>query len=146
MIVRVTFKFNRPVKRNDSMSIGGFAVSVGEKQYCFDFMEYYGYIDKRDPLFVEYEGRELDTDTFPESRKLEESMGQIVSLDECSIDTDDESLYLVEIIDFELISETEDEENRIILSDQIIDAFNQKIRNVLLEEQQKNKNKGEKYV
>ena len=73
-------------------------------------------------------------------------MGQIVSLDECSIDTDDESLYLVEIIDFELISETEDEENRIILSDQIIDAFNQKIRNVLLEEQQKNKNKGEKYV
>lgn len=146
MIVRATFKFNRPVKRNDSMSIGGFAVSVGEKQYCFDFMEYYGYIDKRDPLFVEYEGRELDTDTFPESRKLEESMGQIVSLDECSIDTDDESLYLVEIIDFELISETEDEENRIILSDQIIDAFNQKIRNVLLEEQQKNKNKGEKYV
>ena len=146
MIVRVTFKFNRPVKRNDSMSIGGFAVSVGEKQYCFDFMEYYGYIDKRDPLFVEYEGRELDTDTFPESRKLEESMGQIVSLDECSIDTDDESLYLVEIIDFELISETEDEENRIILSDQIIDAFNHKIRNVLLEEQQKNKNKGEKYV
>ena len=97
-------------------------------------------------MFVEYEGRELDTDTFPESRKLEESMGQIVSLDECSIDTDDESLYLVEIIDFELISETEDEENRIILSDQIIDAFNQKIRNVLLEEQQKNKNKGEKYV
>ena len=146
MIVRVTFKFNRPVKINDSMTIGGFAVSVGEKQYCFDFMEYYGYIDKRDPLFVEYEGRELDTDTFPESRKLEESMGQIVSLDECSIDTDDESLYLVEIIDFELISETEDEENRIILSDQIIDAFNQKIRNVLLEEQQKNKNKGEKYV
>ena len=146
MIVRATLKFNRPVKRNDSMSIGGFAVSVGEKQYCFDFMEYYGYIDKRDPLFVEYEGRELDTDTFPESRKLEESMGQIVSLDECSIDTDDESLYLVEIIDFELISETEDEENRIILSDQIIDAFNQKIRNVLLEEQQKNKNKGEKYV
>lgn len=99
---------------------------------------------KKEPLFVEYERRELDTDTFPESRNLEEFMEQIVSLDECSIDTDDESLHLVEIIDFELISETEGGEKRTILSDQIIDVFNQKIRNVLSEEQQKNKNKGEK--
>lgn len=107
MILNARFKFNRPInKETDCITIGGFAVTAGGEQYQFDFETYYGYVDKEDPTILRYEGRNLDTDTFPESKTLQDyALGKIETLNECSIDTEDDGLYLTEVLDFSLYAE-----------------------------------------
>ena len=107
MILNARFKFNRPInKESDCISVGGFAVTARGEQYCFDFETYYGYVDKEDPTVIRYEGRNLDIETFPESKNLQDyALENIETLDECSIDTDDDRLYLTEVLDFSLCAE-----------------------------------------
>lgn len=107
MFLNARFKFNRPInKETDCLSIGGFSVTAGGEQYSFDFETYYGYVDKEDPTVVRYEGRNLDIETFPESKNLQDyALENIETLDECSIDTDDDGLYLTEVLDFSLCAE-----------------------------------------
>lgn len=66
-------------------------------------MTYYGNVDKKDPAILEYEGVGLDTDAFPDSAELVKYAEDIESLNECSIDTDDDTLYLMEVLEFTLI-------------------------------------------
>ena len=107
MILNARFKFNRPInKETDCISVGGFSVTSGGEQYRFDFETYHGYVDKEDPTVVRYECRNLDTETFPDSIDLQDfALERIVTLNECSIDTDDDGLYLTEVLDFSLCTE-----------------------------------------
>lgn len=81
-------------------------MTAGGEQYRFDFVTYYGYVDKDDSTILRYEGRNLHTDTFPESKALQDyALGRIETLDECNIATEDDGLYLTEVLDFSLIAE-----------------------------------------
>ena len=50
MILKAKFRFNRPIDATkDFVCIGDFAATAAGKQYPFDFMTYYGNVDKKDP-------------------------------------------------------------------------------------------------
>lgn len=104
MILKAKFRFNRPIDTTkDFICIGGFVATAAGKQYQFDFMTYYGNVDKKDPTILDYEGEDLDTEVFSDSAELVKYAEDIESLDECSIDTDDDTLYLMEVLEFTLI-------------------------------------------
>ena len=93
-MLKAKFRFNRPINTTkDFTCIEGFAATAAGKQYQFDFMTYYGNVDKKDPTILDYEGEGLDTEVFPDSAELVKYAEDIESLDECSIDTDDDTLY-----------------------------------------------------
>lgn len=70
--------------------------------------------------------QELHTDVFPSSEELEKSgLAYIESLNECSIDTDDDSLFLVEVLEFTLIKDEREEHPSVYsLSYQILEDYN----------------------
>lgn len=124
MILKAKFRFNRPIDATkDFVCIGGFAATAAGKQYPFDFMTYYGNVDKKDSAILEYEGVGLDTDAFPDSAELVKYAEDIESLNECSMDTmdtDDDTLYLVEVLEFTLIRD----EGSVSIGAEILEDFN----------------------
>lgn len=56
--------------------------------------------EKEDPAILEYEGTDLDTDAFPDSAELVRYAEYIDTLNECSLDTGDNTLYLLEVLEF----------------------------------------------
>lgn len=115
------FRFNRPIDTTkDFICIEGFTATAAVKQYQFDFMTYYGNMDKKDPTILDYEGEGLDTEVFPDSAELVKYAEDIESLDECSIDTDDDTLYLVEVLEFTLVREA----GSVSLRPEILEDFN----------------------
>ena len=120
-MLKAKFRFNRPINTTkDFTCIEGFAATAAGKQYQFDFMTYYGNVDKKDPTILDYEGEGLDTEVFPDSAELVKYAEDIESLDECSIDTDDDTLYLVEVLEFTLVREA----GSVSLRPEILEDFN----------------------
>lgn len=120
-MLKAKFRFNRPIDTTkDFICIGGFAATAAGKQYQFDFMTYYGNVDKKDPTILDYEGEGLDTEVFSDSAELVKYAENIESLDECSIDTDDDTLYLVEVLEFTLVREA----GSVSLRPEILEDFN----------------------
>lgn len=122
MILKAKFRFNRPIDTSkDFISTKeAFTVTIFGKEYSFDFMNYCGNVKKEDPAILEYEGTDLDTDAFPDSAELVKYAEDIESLDECSIDTDNDTLYLMEVLEFTLIKDT----GSISLRPEILEDFN----------------------
>ena len=120
-MLKAKFRSNRPIDTTkDFICIGGFAATAAGKQYQFDFMTYYGNVDKKDPTILDYEGEGLDTEVFSDSAELVKYAEDIESLDECSIDTDDDTLYLVEVLEFTLVREA----GSVRLRPEILEDFN----------------------
>ena len=105
MILKAKFRFNRPIDTSkDFISTkDAFTVTIFGKEYSFDFLNYYGNVKKEDPAILEYEGTDLDTDAFPDSAELVRYAEYIDTLNECSLDTGDNTLYLLEVLEFTLI-------------------------------------------
>lgn len=122
MILKAKFRFNRPIDTSkDFISTKeAFTVTIFGKEYSFDFMNYCGNVKKENPANLEYEGTDLDTDAFPDSAELVKYAEDIESLDECSIDTDNDTLYLMEVLEFTLIKDT----GYISLRPEILEDFN----------------------
>lgn len=122
MILKAKFRFNRPIDTSkDFISTKeAFTVTIFGKEYSFDFMNYCGNVKKENPAILEYEGTDLDTDAFPDSAELVKYAEDIESLDECSIDTDNDTLYLMEVLEFTLIKDT----GYISLRPEILEDFN----------------------
>lgn len=122
MILKAKFRFNRPIDTSKDFisTMEAFTVTIFGKEYSFDFMNYCGNVKKEDPAILEYEGTDLDTDAFPDSAELVKYAEDIESLDECSIDTDNDTLYLMEVLEFTLIKDT----GSISLRPEILEDFN----------------------
>lgn len=122
MILKAKFRFNRPIDTSKDFisTMEAFTVTIFGKEYSFDFMNYCGNVKKEDPAILEYEGTDLDTDAFPDSAELVKYAEDIESLDECSIDTDNDTLYLMEVLEFTLIKDT----GYISLRPEILEDFN----------------------
>ena len=105
MILKAKFRFNRPIDTSKDLisTKDAFTVTIFGKEYSFDFLNYYGNVKKEDPAILEYEGTDLDTDVFPDSAELVRYAEYIDTLNECSLDTGDNTLYLLEVLEFTLI-------------------------------------------
>ena len=98
----ITIQMDRPILKDEHyISIGGYQVTANNKQYSFDFNEYYGYIDKDNPDIIHFRLRDEDYDTFPEIKELRDHLHEITNIDEFYIYTGE--TYEPEIIPVKLL-------------------------------------------
>lgn len=65
-------KFNREIHPNkDYISPGGYEIVSNGKTYAFDFEKYYASIDEEDKTVLHVWHKNLDTECFPDAKKLE---------------------------------------------------------------------------
>lgn len=130
MILKAKFRFNRPIDTSkDFISTKeAFTVTIFGKEYSFDFMNYCGNVKKEDPAILEYEGTDLDTDTFPDSVELVRNAEYIDTLNECRLDTGDNTLYLLEVLEFTLIRDNGSvclrDDGSVCIGAEILEDFN----------------------
>lgn len=122
MILKAKFRFNRPIDTSKDFisTMEAFNVTIFGKEYSFDFMINYGNVNKEDPAILEHEGTIMDTDAFPDSAEVVRYAEFIDTLNECSLDTGDDTLYLLEVLEFILIRDDE----FICIGAEILEDFN----------------------
>ena len=84
-----SIRFNRPINRdNDYISPGGYEFRFGDKFVQFDFEDYEGYIDKKDPSVLHFMQKNPDIETFPEMGSLTvEDLENVTGIEEFTVYT-----------------------------------------------------------
>lgn len=121
-----SMKFNRPInKAKDCIDIGSYTMQTDSKTIQFDFTEINGFADKNDDTIINFECRNVDYDTFPESNFITEAdLEHITKILEMLIDTSETPLrYLapVKLISLAFCLPYDNFKN-IIVSDQICES------------------------
>lgn len=75
----ISIKFNKPVKDNDSTSFGSFTFDFNGLPVRFDFEDVSGGRSKEDNSIVNFEYKDPDHNTFPESKVLTKEMLKYVT-------------------------------------------------------------------
>lgn len=109
MKMYASIKFDREIDPSAHyISPGGYDMTFsGGLQICFDFMDYIGEIDTQDKSVLHCEMRNLDIDSFPSSKLLEDFSGEITDINEFYIYTgeyDDLQINLAEILSLNIIN------------------------------------------
>jgi hypothetical protein len=85
-----------------SLSIGGYEVIAGGKNYQFDFSRSYGFINEKEPDVITFQLRDEAIDEFPEIAELKEHLHEITAMTECyvHIEPEDDPIEVKEILGF----------------------------------------------
>lgn len=94
--LEATVRFNRPLRRDDNISPGAYDMTIGGRNFRFDFMDFYGTIDPEDPSILYIEHEHLDVGSFPDSKNID--VPEVEKIIEFFIDCD-EDLVPCELID-----------------------------------------------
>lgn len=69
----------------------GYEMKFGDNAVCFEFRDFYGYVDKTDPRVMDIEAENLDIETCPEGSKITaEYARKLNEIIKFSVDTGDE--------------------------------------------------------
>lgn len=126
----LSLKTDRPIDVNKHyISPGGYELlfSNGET-VAFDFIESYGNVDKNDKSIIHYALFDLDTDSFPEAKKLTDYLlgSRVEKIIECYIyngEDDEEEINPVEIKEMYFLISDNDNEMTVEVGDKILSAY-----------------------
>lgn len=111
--------FNREINPDkDFISPGGYEIVSNEKKYAFDFEKYYARIDEKDKTILHVWHKNLDTETFPEAKRMTpEILSKIDEISEFYLDFDADDLQVVGVqnMHFEIVGD----EREIHISEEI---------------------------
>ncbi len=96
-------KFDHPVTEQHYISLGGYEVIAGGKNYQFDFTSSERCIDSEHPEIVEFYLRDEDNNAFPEVAELKNHLSEISKIEDFYVYTGEENdleINCVEIQDF----------------------------------------------
>lgn len=145
VILMAKIRFNRPVDPTaDFVSIGSFNISTGESNLSFDMMDTAINIDKEDASLLYYCGKNLDTESFPESKHLHDTVAHMNALNHVSVEVETngiplfpvqvecfsfffESGQIPESTEFVKAEKTEDGCLYVVATNWILDAYNENL-------------------